>query len=227
VVYIGPEGERAAAKHAGRPERNGHGPKTETRGRALLWVDSVGGYLVCLDDHVTLGRSDATTLADIPLLGDVSRRHATISRSGDGYLIQAIQPTFVNGKPIETALLRDGDVIRLGGSVELGFRVPNAASATARLDLLSRHRLPLAVDAVILMAETCILGPGKQSHIPAARFTAPVVIYRQGGSLWCRAQGAFEVDGRPKVSRSELALSSNVMGEDFSFNLEPLPSRSA
>ena len=32
---------------------------------------------------------------------------------------------------------------------------------------MSRHRLPLAVDGVLLMAETCIVGSSRQAHIPA------------------------------------------------------------
>jgi hypothetical protein len=198
-------------------------PLSGLKGRALLWVDSVGGYLLSFGDRVILGRAAADSPADIPLMGDLSRHHAQISRSGDGYLIEARQPTFLNGRRIDRAALKDGDVIRLGASVELGFRLPSPVSATARLDLLSRHRLPLSVDGVILMAETCILGPGKQAHIAAPQFSAPVVLYRQGESLWCRAQGTFEVDGQIKVSRSALQTSSNVLGSDFSFSLEPLP----
>ena len=77
-------------------------------------------------------------------------------------------PSFINGKPVvDQAVLRDGDVIRLGSTVELEFRQPSPVSATARLSIVSRHRLPLAVDGVILMAETCIVGSESQAHIPA------------------------------------------------------------
>jgi hypothetical protein len=224
IAFIGTDDGIAARGAAPPRDRNGraepNGPAVS--GRVLLWVDSVGGYLVCLDDRLVLGRAGPESRADIQLLGDLSRSHAVISRSGDGYLIHAKAPTFLNGKAVETAPLRDGDVIRLGASVELGFRLPCPASATARLELLSRHRLPLAVDGVILMAETCILGPGKQSHIVGPHLEAPIVLYRQDGRLWCRAQGAFQVDGRPRVSRAQLAMSSSVLAQDFSFSLEPV-----
>ncbi len=209
--------DRALAK-SGQP-----GPS----GRFLLWVDTVGGFLVCLDDRIVLGRAGADGHADVPLLGDLARGHATVVRDGESYLIQAAKPTFVNGREVDTAPLRDGDVIRLGTSVELEFRQPSPVSATARLEVVSRHRLPLAVDSVILMAETCIIGPSAQAHINASSLEGPIVLYRQGSALACRAPGAFEVDGRTCAARAPITLQSSVLGEGFSFSLEPLGSRSS
>ena len=197
------------------------------RGRFLLWVDAVGGYLVCLDDEIILGRAGTDAVADVPLLGDLSRQHATLARDGEGYAIRAIKPTFVNNRPVDTAPLKDGDVIRLGSTVELEFHQPSPVSATARLDVVSRHRLPLAVDGVILMAETCIVGSSRQAHIPAPGLAHPVVLYRQGAGLCCRAPGGFEVDGRACAARAPLTLQSSVLGEGFSFSLEPLGSRTS
>jgi FHA domain len=212
------------ARAAAAARSSNRGP----HGRFLLWADSIGGYLVCLDDEVILGRAGPDTLADVPLLGDVSRQHATLIRNGDGYIVRSNKPTFVNGQRVLTAsVLRDGDVIRLGSTLELGFRQPSPVSSTARLEILSRHRLPLAVEGVILMAETCIVGPSSQAHISAPELNDPVVLYRQGSSLWCRAPGSFEVDGRACISRAPLTLQSSVLGEGFSFSLEPLGSRNS
>lgn len=197
------------------------------QGRFLLWVDTVGGYLVCLDDQVVLGRAGHDSQADVPLMGDLSRNHATLVRDGEGYLLRAHQATFVNGRPVETATLRDGDVIRLGSTVELEFRQPSPVSATARLAIVSRHRLPLAVDGVLLMAETCIVGASPQAHIPAPGLAEPLVLYRQGPALWCRASGGFEVDGRACAARAPLTLQSSVLGDGFSFSLEALGAKSS
>ncbi len=193
--------------------------------RYLLWADSIGGYLVCLGDEVVLGRASPDGQADVPLLGDLSRRHATLVRSGDGYLLRAHHTTFVNNRKVDMAALRNGDVIRLGAGVELLFHQPSPVSTTARLEIVSRHRLPVAVDGVILMAETCLMGPSTQAHIPAPHLAAPVVLYRQGERLWCKAPGPFEVDGRPQAVRAPLTPRSSVLGEGYSFSLEPLPSR--
>ncbi|WP_165221784.1 FHA domain-containing protein [Aquisphaera insulae] len=195
------------------------------RGRFLLWVDAVGGYLVCLDDRIVLGRAGPDSPADVPLMGDLSRSHATLIRSGESYVLQAHHPSFINGKAVaDRAVLRDGDVIRLGNTVELEFRQPSPVSATARLAIVSRHRLPLAVDGVLLMAETCIVGGTGQAHIPASSIRQPLVLYRQGEALWCRAPGSFDVDGRTCAARAPLTLQSSVLGDGYSFSLEPLRS---
>lgn len=195
------------------------------RGRFLLWVDAVGGYLVCLDDRIVLGRAGPDSPADVPLMGDLSRNHATLIRGEESYVLQAHHPSFVNGKPVaDQAVLRDGDVIRLGSTVELEFRQPSPVSATARLAIISRHRLPIAVDGVLLMAETCIVGGTGQAHIPAAALKEPVILYRQGGALWCRAAGSFDVDGKTCAARAPVSLQSSVLGDGFSFSLEPLRS---
>jgi hypothetical protein len=195
-------------------------------GRFLLWLDAVGGYLVCMDEQIVLGRAGADSHADVPVMGDLSRHHATLVRDGDGYVLRASQPTFINGQAVESAApVHDGDVIRLGATVELEFRQPSPVSATARLAIVSRHRLPLAVDGVLLMAETCIIGSSPQAHIPAPGLEDPIVLYRQGAALWCRASGGFEVDGRACAARAPLTLQSSVLGDGFSFSLEPLGTR--
>lgn len=223
IVYL-EEGEGRAGPEARRVAAGPSGPS----GRFLLWADAVGGYLVCCDPETVLGRAGADSQADVPLLGDLSRRHASLIRQGDGYVLRAHHPTFVNGRPVvAVAPLRDRDVIRLGSTVELMFRQPSPVSATARLEIVSRHRLPLAVEGVILMAETCILGPSPQAHIPASHLPSPVVLFRQGGGLWCRVPGSFEVDGKACLSRSALTLRSNVIGQGFSFSLEPLGPKGA
>ena len=155
-------------------------------------------------------------------MGDLSRNHATIARDGDSYVLRAQQTTYVNNRKVESAPLKDGDVIRLGQTMELEFRLPSPVSSSARLTVVSRHRLPLAVDGVILMAETCIVGGTPQSHIEAPSLSDPVILYRQGNALWCRAAGGFEVDGKTCAGRTALTLQSSVLGDGFSFSLEAL-----
>lgn len=219
ITWLNP-GPKASPSPASRPVARS--VESGPRGRFLLWVDAVGGYLVCLDHQVVLGRAGHDSTADVPLMGDLSRNHATVVRDGEGYVIRAHRPTFVNNRAVETAPLRDGDVIRLGTSVELEFRQPSPVSATARLTVVSRHRLPLAVDGVLLMADTCIVGNAPQAHVKAPALSSPVVLYRQGNALWCKATGGFEVDGRACASRAPLTLQSNVLGDGFSFSLEAL-----
>jgi hypothetical protein len=197
------------------------GGATEPANRFLLWIDGIGGYLVCLSSRMTIGQAVPETTVDVPMFADVSRLHATLTRDSEGYLLEAVRPLQVNGQAVEKALLQEGDRVTLGASCQLQFRQPVPVSATARLDLVSGHRLALAVDAVILMADTLVLGPGQQSHVTLADLRQPVVLFRQKTGLGIRFAGNFAVDGQRCLERGTLKPSSMVSGDDFTFAIEP------
>ena len=67
--------------------------------RLALWIDSVGGYLVCLSNELTLGQPVPGDSVDIPILGDVSRRHAMIERDAEGYVLRPLRVTLLDGPP--------------------------------------------------------------------------------------------------------------------------------
>ena len=190
--------------------------------RFLLWIDGVGGYLVCLNPRVTLGQATPEAPVDVPLFADLSRHHATLTRDAEGYILETSRAVQVNGKPAEKALLRPGDRLTLGGACQLLFHQPVAVSATARLDLASGHRLPLAVDGVILMADTLVLGPGSQVHVPMPDLKQQVVLFRMKDKLGIRCAGKFTIDGQSCQDRGELQIASRVSGEDFAFAVEPV-----
>jgi hypothetical protein len=43
--------------------------------RFMLWIDAVGGYLVCLGDEVTIGQAVPNNRVDVPIQADISRKH--------------------------------------------------------------------------------------------------------------------------------------------------------
>jgi hypothetical protein len=189
--------------------------------RFLLWVDAVGGYWVCMRDVVTLGQPTLGSPADLPILGDLSKRHARIRRDAEGYLIEAIRDVRVDGRLVDgVALLTDGCTIQLGSAVRLGFRRPHALSATARIDFLSRHRTQPSVDAVLLMADTCVLGPKRHSHVVCRDWRDEVVLYRHDDELYCRCECPFEIDGSKHRSRARISADSSIVGDRFSLSLE-------
>jgi hypothetical protein len=192
--------------------------------RFLLWVDGAGGYLVCLGNQVQLGQAAPDGEADIPLLADVSRNHASLRRDSEGYVLEAVRPVQVNGVLADRALLQPGDRLTLGNSCQVQFLQPVPVSASARLDLVSGHRLPLAVDGVLLMADTLVLGPGPQAHVIVPDLEKPVVLYRNKDGLGVRCPGECTVDGRPCRERGVLGETSRVRGEDFAFAVEPIGS---
>ena len=189
--------------------------------RFVLWVDGVGGYLVCEGPDVMLGQPAPDGQVDIPILADISRHHVRIRREGEGYLLTPLRPTMVNGRPVSVVTsLADNNLIELGGGVALKFRRPHPLSSTARLELVSRHRLHPAADGVLLLADSCILGPGESHHVTCHGWSRQVVIFRQGDGLFCRTHGSFEIDSRRCEGQGALGRNSQVSGHDFSFSLE-------
>ncbi|HEV3238506.1 MAG TPA: FHA domain-containing protein, partial [Gemmataceae bacterium] len=193
--------------------------------RYLLWIDGVGGFLVCMGPRITLGQATTDGYVDLPLYADVSRHHATITRDGEGYLLEAVRPVQVNAKSIEKVLLRPNDRVTLGASCQLQFRQPVAVSTSARLDITSGHRLPLALDAVLLMADTLILGPGTQSHVMLPDLKHPVILYRHKAGLGVRHAGNLIVDGRQVKDRAVLGSTASVTGDDFAMAIESVGNR--
>jgi len=195
----------------------------QSGGRFLLWVDAVGGYWVCLDDEVVLGQPAPAGRVDVPILGDLSGCHARIRRDSEGYLLEALREVKIDGRRVQqAAALVDGAKVRLGDAVWLLFRRPLALSATARLDFLSRHRTHPSSDAVLLMADTCVLGPKPHSHVVCRDWPREVILYRQEGELFCRTEGTFEIDGLHHHQRGRIHRNARVVGEDFSFSLEAI-----
>ena len=191
--------------------------------RFVMWIDAVGGYLVCLDEQIVLGQPTPDGAVDVPILGDLSRRHAVIHRDREVYLLEPIQTVKVRGREIDgPALLADGDIMELGDRVQLQFRLPHSLSSTARLDLVSRHKTHPTADGVLLMADSCILGPASHSHVVCRHWGQEAILYRQGEKLHFQTSGSFQIDGQPHQERGPLARRSQVEGDDFSLSLEPV-----
>jgi len=190
--------------------------------RFMLWIDGVGGYLVCLGDEITLGQAQPGTRVEIPIQADLSRKHAVITRHGEGYILDAVGGAVAVGgrKLVEPHLLADGDEIVLSRHVQLRFRKPHVLSNSARLEIMSGHRTLPHADAVLLMAESCVLGPKRQNHVVCRDWSSDVVLFRADERLLCRALGAIEIDGELHEGRGPVRPGSHVSGSDFSLTLE-------
>jgi tetratricopeptide (TPR) repeat protein len=194
--------------------------------RFLLWIDGVGGYLVCLGARLTFGQALLETHVDVPLVADVSRLHASLTRDTEGYVLEAVRPIQVNGQSLTRTLLQTSDRITLGTSCQLQFHLPVPISTTARLDLVSGHRLPLSVDAIILMADTLVLGSGPQVHVTVPDLKQNLVLFRQKDTLGIRFGGKLAINGHKSGERLLLNdPQATVSGENISFAIEPVGSR--
>ncbi len=220
-------GRRRSARRS--TDANIRSPKVDTVAnqqtgfRFFLWVDAVGGFLVCREKQIVLGQPSAEGYADVPILADVSRRHAVIRRDAGGYTIEPVHAVSIDGRRVrEIALLADGNEIELGSGVRLRFRRPHALSTTARLELVSHHKTEPPVDAVLLMGESCVLGPNRHSHIHCAHWKHDVILHGQGDSLRCHTTGTLQVDGHVYDAQAPLTYDSQIEGDDFSLRLEAI-----
>jgi hypothetical protein len=188
----------------------------------MLWIDAVGGYLLCLADEIVIGQAVPGSTVDLALLADISRRHAKIIRDREGYVLEPLSGKVIIDGRLATGpvLLSDGQRFQLGDSVTIAFHRPHVLSSSARLEIVSGHRSVPSADGVILMSESCVLGPNSQNTILCRDWTSDVVLYRGADGLMCRALEAIEIDGRRHDGRGAVKAGQRVVGSDFSFALE-------
>jgi hypothetical protein len=157
----------------------------------------------------------------VAIRGDLSRKHAVIHRRGEAYTIEPFALVQVNGRRIrDCTLLSDGAEIMLGENVRLRFRQPHPLSATARLEFLSRHRTQPYSDAVLLMAESCVLGPEERNHVVCRDWRQDLVLYQQGEGLCCRTSQQVQIDGRLCDGQAPVEWNSQIVGDTFSVTME-------
>ena len=199
------------------------------RAKFVAWIDGVGCFWISLQDRFMIGGPgtpsatplDPLEMADIAILSDLKRQHATIVRSGEGYLLEANGSARVSGREVvDRAALSDGAIIELGRSVRLRFRQPSALSLSARLDFLSDHRPAQVVDGIVLLADTCLLGSGEENHVVCPDWTGTVLLSRQGQEMWCRSRLDLLVNGHRLGSSRRLASGDVVSGEELRFRIE-------
>lgn len=194
---------------------------SEAPNRFMLWVDAVGGFLVCLDDEVVLGQPTPGSAIAVPLCADLSRRHAVMRRHQGTYTLDPLGEVKVDGRLLTGPMvLGNRHEIELGSAVRLEFTRPHALSATARLTPLSGHRTEPRADAVLLMADSCLLGPKSHSHIACRRWQGDVMLFRQAGHLHCRSTMEMTVDGAKADGPTPLESGARLEGEEFAISLE-------
>ena len=188
--------------------------------RYLLWIDGVGGFLVCLSPRVLLGHAALGSDVGVPILADISRQHAWVQRDPEGCFLEALRAVRINQLPVTKSLLRSGDQITLGKSCQLIFTQAVPVSASARLDLVSGHRFGRALQGVLLMAETLVLGPGSATHVQIPDLPQSMILFRQGKGLAVRYPGKLRANGETCTERCSFAPGAKVVVEDVALSLE-------
>ena len=214
--------DRKQAANQSSDHQGAHMGSQQTQG--VLWVDAVGGFLVTLKDEIMLGQAVPDSHADMAIQADVSRRHARIRRVGEDYLIEPFALVTVGGQPlVKATTLVHGDEIGLGSSVRVRFEKPHPLSNSARLDIVTGQRLEPAVDGVVLMGESCLLGPARNNHICCPHWDGSMVLSRgDAENLRFRTGERVEVDGNVVGDKGHVNWGSRVAGKNFAITLERL-----
>ncbi len=189
----------------------------------LIWIDGVGGFLVCLKPIVLIGQAKDQAPVTIALQADLRQRHARIEMIAGQHLVQPLGPIQIDGKSTDAAfVLKHDQVLTLGDGVKLKYSQPHPLSKTAKLDFITRHRTRPWSDAVLLASQSIILGPNPNNHVFCPHWKSDVVLFCRNGRWYCRSKRPFRCDGEKSDGDAELGLTSHVAGEDFSLSLEPV-----
>lgn len=187
-----------------------------------LWIDGVGCHLLSLDGRVILGNVfPAGDSLKVGIQADLQTRHAIIESTDSSYWIHPRGPVQLDGSTIDgPRTLCHGTQIILGEDVGLRFLEASPLSSTATLVLESGHRFEGGLDGVVLFQGVCLLGHGSRKHIHCRDWQQDVVLFRQNGQLYCKANGALELNGAPTGSPVKVENSSHLQGEDWSIRFE-------
>lgn len=199
-----------------------HSPATA---RYLLWVDGVGTWLVLTGQDFVIGAAGpGRDDQDVSLMAGISRKHLTVLRSGESWLIDAVGRTSVDGRPVNgMTSLRDGSRLELHPGVQLQFQQPNPLSGTAVLGFLSGHRPPQRVDGIVLVEQLCLLGPSDDHHIRCPFASTWAALFPRGDTLWCKSRKGVSIDEGKKEPMQPLRDGAIVETADIRFRVEVLP----
>lgn len=193
----------------------------------ILWIDGVGGYLVCVDSVNTIGQAIENAQISIPIVGDLRRRHARIETSHGQHLLQGLGGGVkVEGVELsEPVELKTDQVVELDGGVKLRYTQSHPLSKSARLDFVSRHRTHPWSDAVILAGKSIVLGPNRDNQVFCPFWKTDLILFQRKSKWYCRSKARFKIDGVKVEKEGEVQFNSRIEGDEFSMTLEPLESK--
>jgi len=146
----------------------------------LVWIDGVGGYLVCADGVNTIGRAVENSKISIPIVSDLRQRHARIETSHGQHLLQGLGGSVsVAGVEVtEPVELKSDQIIELEGGVKLKYRQSHPLSKSARLDFVSRHRTHPWSDAVLLAGQSIVFGPNRNNQVFCPFWKSDLILFQ-------------------------------------------------
>lgn len=187
-----------------------------------LWIDRVGVYRVTLSTELLIGgpgRGDEP--ATLSMLARLSRQHARIVRSGEGYLLRSERGVVLGQAGVAgEQSLADRAELDLGEGVFLRLRIPHRLSLSARVEFASDHRPVRRADGVLLMSGTCLLGPGSDCHVVCSDWGQTVILVERAGQLWLKGGAGLWMNGARQEETVPLENNALVEGDEFRFRVE-------
>lgn len=190
----------------------------------MLWVDGVGGYLVCTDRVNTIGQAAQETRIAIPVVGDLRGRHARIESVGGQHLLQPLGGMSIDGAPVQSPVeLKHDQTFLLDGGVSFKYSQSHPLSKSARLDCVSRHRTQPWADAILLATQSIVLGPNRNNHVFCPTWENDLILFCRNDQWFCRTTVPIEIDNQTVGKEGPIQFNSRIVGEDFSLTLERVP----
>ncbi|UCD30363.1 MAG: hypothetical protein JSV03_07810 [Planctomycetota bacterium] len=196
-------------------------PQNNTAGegitsRFVMHIDGVGSFLVLAGQSITIGSARSSHNPDLGLMLDTGVPAIRIERDEADYFLESDQNICVNDIPIKRKLLADEDAVALSSRCRLKFALPNAASASAVLQIQGTRIPGSEARRVILMDREIILAPGGSAHIRCDQLEKAAVFHLRNGRLFCRSETEVLVNGRPMDRNLGITLGANVRIGDVS-----------
>ncbi len=170
-------------------------------------------------DRVTLGRgqnaspllrSPSTRHCDVGVMADWPGRVGTIERRGGDYF-------WSQASTEASTLLTPGHPLPSTGSVTVDLRLPCPLSASSVMTVAAPHRFADHVDAVVLVDQTIVVGPGTDCHVRVRQATERLVLVHADGKWFVKLGVA---GNRQQIERQPIELGQSVSAGDFTMTLE-------
>jgi len=200
--------------------------RAEAPMRFHLAVDDGGEFLVVAGERVSFGHARARR-ADVPLLADLESIHAFLAweesfHAGTSWslepspLLEHVSPFArieVDGRELRgRRSLSDRDLVQLSQNLGLRFRLPEAASRSALLELLHGAEAEGAQRVIVLTPGTAgrvRIGPRANRHVPVAGLEHEVVLTLEASALRVACEGGVRLhgaDGSPLDAAREVCI---------------------
>ena len=211
----GPRGYPGTDRQVGPPE-----------GSTLPHKLPQGTFPLSMHDRCGIGSEEVPRSAEegakhLGVQADLRTRHATFTREREEYRIVPHGAVRLNDAPIDgETLLRNNDRLTLGSDVSWRFLVPSPLSRSAVLRFESSHRPVPRVDGVVLLDQTCLLGPERQTHIPCPAWPESVILFLREGAFWAKTDGTISNSDGKTSAPVPVNNGSILSGEEWRFRVE-------